>query len=128
MPLLSAHSNSTCFEADRVNGKDGETGDSRERLNSGPLLDQTVVPYVTDLPSKERDLQRWRHFHLAVSEIDTMQQEGRPRFLKFHQGSVRGVAFSPRVGIRILGINVILLTLLQQKHFRTNRQSFHKFV
>ncbi|XP_015602283.1 uncharacterized protein LOC107271143 isoform X2 [Cephus cinctus] len=25
-----------------------------------------------------------------------MQQEGTPRFLKFHQGSVRGVAFSPR--------------------------------
>ncbi|KAK3919579.1 Autophagy-related protein 16 [Frankliniella fusca] len=25
-----------------------------------------------------------------------MQQEGKPRFLKFHQGSVRGVAFSPR--------------------------------
>ncbi|XP_058799555.1 uncharacterized protein LOC131669018 isoform X2 [Phymastichus coffea] len=25
-----------------------------------------------------------------------MQQEGTPKFLKFHQGSVRGVAFSPR--------------------------------
>ncbi|KAK7789973.1 hypothetical protein R5R35_008499 [Gryllus longicercus] len=25
-----------------------------------------------------------------------MQQEGKPRFLKFHQGCVRGVAFSPR--------------------------------
>jgi len=25
-----------------------------------------------------------------------MQQEGKPRFLKFHQGSVRGVAFSPK--------------------------------
>lgn len=25
-----------------------------------------------------------------------MQQEGKPKFLKFHQGSVRGVAFSPR--------------------------------
>ncbi|XP_071444368.1 uncharacterized protein [Hetaerina americana] len=25
-----------------------------------------------------------------------MQQEGKPRFLKYHQGSVRGVAFSPR--------------------------------
>jgi hypothetical protein len=30
-----------------------------------------------------------------------MQQEGKPRFLKYHQGSVRGVAYSPKVGIRI---------------------------
>lgn len=28
-----------------------------------------------------------------------MQQEGKPKFLRFHQGSVRGVAFSPRVRI-----------------------------
>ena len=30
-----------------------------------------------------------------------MQQEGTPKFLKYHQGSVRGVAFSPRVHIHI---------------------------
>jgi len=34
-----------------------------------------------------------------------MQQEGKPRFLKFHQGSVRGVAFSPKVSIRIFKYN-----------------------
>lgn len=28
-----------------------------------------------------------------------MQEEGTPKFLKYHQGSVRGVAFSPRVSL-----------------------------
>lgn len=100
MPLLSAHSNSTCSEVGRVNGKDRETGDSGERLNPGPFQDLTGKLFIIDLASKKRDLLRLRHTDLAVSVADTnMQQEGKPRFLKFHQGSVRGVAFSPRVCI-----------------------------
>jgi hypothetical protein len=100
VPLLSAHSNSTCFEVGEVNGKGRETGDSSERLHPGPYQDRTRKFFVVDLGSKKRDLLRLRHTDLAVSEADTtMQQEGKPRFLKFHQGSVRGVAFSPRVGI-----------------------------
>lgn len=100
MPLLSAHSNSTCFEVGRVNGKDRETGDSSERLDPGPFQDLTGKIFIIDLARKKRDLLRLRHTDLAVSVADTtMQQEGKPRFLKFHQGSVRGVAFSPRVCI-----------------------------
>lgn len=54
-----------------------------------------------------------------------MQQEGKPRFLKYHQQSVRGVAFSPRVSLllnflikpfmrNILLLYYILKIVLQQ--------------
>jgi len=66
VPLLSAHSSSTCFEVDRVNGKDRETGDSKERLLSGPFQDQTTKLFIV-LPSKKFDLLRSRYFDLAVS-------------------------------------------------------------
>ena len=42
MPLLSECSHSTCFEVDRVNGKDRETGDTVEST-SGPLGDRRVI-------------------------------------------------------------------------------------
>jgi hypothetical protein len=36
-----------------------------------------------------------------------MQEEGTPKFLKHHQGSVRGVAFSPKVSIPFIIIIII---------------------
>lgn len=77
MPLLSAHSSSTCFEVDRDNGKDRETGDSKERLLSGPFQDQTTKLIIVDLPSKKFDLLRSRYFDLAVSVADTYQHAAR---------------------------------------------------
>lgn len=71
MPLLSVHSNSTWFEVDRVNGKDGETGDSKERLDHGPLWDQTTKLFILELPCKKRDLLRLRQFDLSVFVTDT---------------------------------------------------------
>lgn len=77
MPLLSAHSSSTCFEVDRVNGKDRETGDSKERLLSGPFQDQTTKLFIVDLPDKKFDLLRSRYFDLAVSVAYTDQHAAR---------------------------------------------------
>jgi hypothetical protein len=71
MPLLSAHSNSACFEVDQVNRKDRETGDSGERLDPGPLWDQTTKLFIVELPSKKRDLLQLRHFDLVVAATDT---------------------------------------------------------
>jgi hypothetical protein len=125
VPLLSAHSNSTCFEVGEVNGKDRETGDSKERLESGPFQDQTRKLFDIDLGSKKRDLPRLRHIDLAVSVADTtMQQEGKPRFLKFHQGSVRGVAFSPRVGITTVRCNCTFVNIIATGVFRMNQFLF----
>lgn len=72
-----AHSSSTCFEVDRVNRKDRETGDSKERLLSGPFQDQTTKLFIVDLPSKKFDLLRSRYFDLAVSVADTEQHAAR---------------------------------------------------
>jgi hypothetical protein len=77
VPLLSACSNSTCFEVGRVNGKDRETGDSSERLDPGPLQDLTGKLFIIDLPSKERDQLRLRHTDLAVSVADTYHHAAR---------------------------------------------------
>jgi hypothetical protein len=120
VPLLSAHSNSICFEVGEVNGKDRETGDSSERSDPGPYQDQTKF-FVIYLGSKKRDLLRLRHTELAVSVANTtMQQEGKPRFLKFHQGSVRGVAFSPRVGISNVRCTCSIVNIIATDVSRNN--------
>lgn len=67
-----------------------------------------------------------------------MQQEGKPKFLKFHQGKVRGVAFSPRVLyyfylsnfplLLYTSIFTIILNLIQFSKYFDNLLSKYKQV
>ena len=77
MPLLSECSNSTCFEVDRVSGKDRETGDSLENLNLGPLGDQTAKQLNTGLTVKRLSVLQLRLIALEISRFENHHHAAR---------------------------------------------------